>query len=64
MRGVSSGRRIRAFSSLAGNRAMLRVLAAYGMFTLTEYAVWIAMVTTTRPAQSALIPSVALPPIS
>ena len=43
VRGDSSGRRLRAFSSLAGNRAMLRVLAAYLMFTLTEYAVWIAM---------------------
>ena len=32
-----------AFGSLAGNRALLRVLVAYLMFTLTEYAVWIAM---------------------
>jgi hypothetical protein len=32
-------RRSRAFGSLAGNRALLRVLAAYLMFTLTEYAV-------------------------
>jgi len=36
-------RRLRAFSSLAGNTALLRVLAAYVLFTLTEYAVWIAM---------------------
>jgi Cyclic nucleotide-binding domain/Major Facilitator Superfamily len=36
-------RRLRAFGSLTGNRALLRVLAAYLMFTLTEYAVWIAM---------------------
>jgi hypothetical protein len=36
-------RRSRAFGSLAGNRAPLRVLAAYLMFTLAEYAVWIAM---------------------
>jgi MFS family permease len=36
-------RRSRAFGSLAGNRALLRVLVAYLMFTLTEYAVWIAM---------------------
>ncbi len=36
-------RRSRAFGSLAGNRALLRVLAAYLMFTLAEYAVWIAM---------------------
>jgi MFS family permease len=36
-------RRLRAFGSLAGNRALLRVLAAYLLFILTEYAVWIAM---------------------
>jgi MFS family permease len=36
-------RQRRAFGSLAGNRALLRVLTAYLMFTLTEYAVWIAM---------------------
>ena len=39
----SDGRRRRAFSSLAGNTALLRVLAAYLLFILTEYAVWIAM---------------------
>src|SRR6266704_2124218 len=109
----SGRRRLRAFGSLAGNRALLRVLAAYLLFILTEYAVWIAMlvfaykrggtavaglaggylvqaaamagtaaavgagspfaayaaavvaataVTTTRPAQSALIPSLAATP--
>ncbi len=39
----SGGSRGRAFSSLAGNTALLRVLAAYLLFILTEYAVWIAM---------------------
>jgi MFS family permease len=43
MGGDRSGRRRRAFSSLAGNTALLRVLAAYLLFILTEYAVWIAM---------------------
>jgi MFS family permease len=43
MRMDSGGRRRRAFSSLAGNTALLRVLAAYLLFILTEYAVWIAM---------------------
>jgi MFS family permease len=37
------GRGRRAFRSLTGNTALLRVLAAYLMFILTEYAVWIAM---------------------
>jgi len=39
----SGGRRSRAFRSLAGNRALVRVLAGYALFVLTEYAVWIAM---------------------
>jgi MFS family permease len=43
VRDDSGGRRLRAFRSLAGNRALLRVLAAYLLFILTEYAVWIAM---------------------
>ena len=44
MRDDSGGRRLRAFRSLAGSRALLRVLAAYLLFILTEYAVWIAMI--------------------
>jgi len=36
-------RRTRAFGSLTGNQALLRVLVAYLLFTLAEYAVWIAM---------------------
>jgi len=43
MGGDRSGRRRNAFSSLEGNTALLRVLAAYLLFILTEYAVWIAM---------------------
>jgi hypothetical protein len=31
------------FGSLAGSRPLLRVLAAYGLFILSEYAVWTAM---------------------
>ncbi|HKA94839.1 MAG TPA: cyclic nucleotide-binding domain-containing protein [Streptosporangiaceae bacterium] len=41
--GESGARRLRAFRSLAGNRALLRVLGAYTLFILTEYSVWIAM---------------------
>lgn len=39
----SGGRRRHAFRSLAGNGALLRVLAGYVLFVLTEYSVWIAM---------------------
>jgi MFS family permease len=39
----SGGRRWHAFRSLAGNNALLRVLAGYVLFVLTEYSVWIAM---------------------
>lgn len=41
--GSDSGSRRRAFRSLAANRALLRVLAGYELFVLTEYSVWIAM---------------------
>jgi MFS family permease len=37
------GGRLRAFRSLAGNGALLRVLAGYGLFVLTEYSAWIGM---------------------
>ena len=33
----------RAFRSLAANKALLRVLGGYALFTLTEYSVWIAI---------------------
>lgn len=41
--GGSSGGRLHAFRSLAGNRALVRVLAGYALFVLTEYSAWIAM---------------------
>jgi MFS family permease len=41
--GGQRGGRQRAFRSLAANRALLRLLAAYVTFSLTENAVWIAM---------------------
>jgi len=41
--GDGSSARLHAFRSLAANRALLRVLAGYGLFILTEYTVWIAM---------------------
>lgn len=39
----SGGRGRHAFRSLAGNRALVRVMAGYLLFVLTEYSVWIAM---------------------
>jgi len=41
--GGDSGGRLRAFRSLAGNRALVRILGRYAAFVLTEYSVWIAM---------------------
>ena len=43
MGGDSGARGLRAFRSLAGNTALLRVLGGYALFILTEYSVWIAM---------------------
>ena len=41
--GGDSGGRLHAFRSLAGNRALVRILTAYALFVLTECAAWIAM---------------------
>jgi MFS family permease len=41
--GDSLARRLRIFRSLAGNRALMRVVVAYALFILTEYSVWLAM---------------------
>jgi hypothetical protein len=41
--GDGSRARLHAFRSLPVNRVLLRVLAGYALFVLTEYAVWIAM---------------------
>ena len=43
MGGDSPSRRLRTFRSLAGNRALVRVVVAYALFILTEYSVWLAM---------------------
>jgi MFS family permease len=41
--GDSRARRLRIFRSLAGNRALVRVVVAYALFIVTEYSVWLAM---------------------
>jgi hypothetical protein len=41
--GVSGARGEGAFRSLAGNKALVRAVGAYVLFTLTEYSVWVAM---------------------
>src|SRR5262249_1619882 len=41
--GVSGARGRGAFRSLAGNKALLRVVGGYVLFTLAEYSVWVAM---------------------
>jgi hypothetical protein len=42
-RGSSVAGQLSAFRSLAGNRALLRIMASYALFILTEYSVWVAM---------------------
>src|ERR1700722_6552229 len=42
-RGSSIAGQLSAFRSLAGNRALLRIMAGYALFILTEYSVWVAM---------------------
>src|SRR6266704_3566998 len=41
--GRQKGARREVFRSLAGNRALVRLVGGYALFVLTEYAVWIAM---------------------
>jgi hypothetical protein len=41
--GVSRARGRGAFRSLAGNRALVRVVGGYVLFTLTQNSVWVAM---------------------
>jgi MFS family permease len=41
--GGDSGGRLHAFRSLAANGALVRILAAYALFVLTECTAWIAM---------------------
>ena len=43
MGGVSRARGRGAFRSLAGNRALVRVVGGYVLFTLTQNSVWVAM---------------------
>jgi hypothetical protein len=41
--GVSRARGRGAFRPLAGNKALVRVVGGYVLFTLTQYSVWVAM---------------------
>jgi MFS family permease len=41
--GTSRRHRLRTFHALAGNRALIRILAAYTLFTLIEYSVWLGV---------------------
>lgn len=43
MGAVSRARGLGAFRSLAGNKALVRVVGGYVLFTLTQYSVWVAM---------------------
>ncbi len=64
----------RAFRSLAGNTALLRVVGGYALFTLAEYSVWVAMlvyayrhggaVAAGLVAVAQLVPAAALAPVA
>ena len=43
MGGTARGNRLRTFHALAGNRALMRIVAAYALFTLIEYSVWLGV---------------------
>jgi MFS family permease len=43
MGGTARGHRLRTFHALAGNRALVRILSAYTLFTLIEYSVWLGV---------------------
>ena len=57
--GGDSGRRLHAFRSLAGNRALVRVLTGYALFVLTEYSAWIAVLVFAYSHGGATVPGVA-----
>jgi MFS family permease len=74
VRGISLARGGRAVRSLAGNTALLRVVGGYALFTLAEYAVWVAMlvyayrhggaVIAGLVAVAQLVPAAALAPVA
>jgi hypothetical protein len=41
--GDSDARRLGAFRSLVANRALVRIVGGYALFTVTQYSVWVAM---------------------
>jgi Cyclic nucleotide-binding domain/Major Facilitator Superfamily len=72
-RGSVAGQ-LRAFRSLTGNRALLRIMASYALFILTEYSVWVAMLvfayghggatTAALVALAQLVPAAAVAPVT
>jgi Cyclic nucleotide-binding domain/Major Facilitator Superfamily len=66
--------RLGVFRSLTGNRALVRVLAGYALFILTEYSVWAAMLvfayvhggaaTAALVALAQLVPAAAVAPVT
>lgn len=74
MAGDRGAGRLGVFGSLPGNRALVRVLAAYALFILTEDSVWIAMLvfayahggatTAGLVALAQLVPAAVLAPVA
>jgi hypothetical protein len=66
--------RLGAFRSLTGNRALVRVLAGYALFIITEYSAWVAMLvfayahggatTAALVALAQLVPAAAVAPVA
>jgi Cyclic nucleotide-binding domain len=73
-RGSSVAGQLSAFRSLTGNRALLRIMASYALFILTEYSVWVAMLvfayghggatTAALVALAQLVPAAAVAPVT
>jgi MFS family permease len=73
--GVDAGaRRLSTFRSLAGNRALVRVVGGYALFIVSQYSVWVAMLvfaysrggatTAGLVAVAQLVPAAVLAPVA
>jgi hypothetical protein len=59
-----SRRRLRTFHALAGHRALMRILAAYTLFTLIEYSAWLGVLVYLGGSRLALLGVAAVLPLA